>query len=429
MQHGVQTFFEVVSQYAGGILIGGWLLILFFTLWITWETYRYLKQVDFFAALQWTFLQILLPDDAEQTPKAMENAIEVWGGIHKDPDLIEELFEGYMLPWYSCELQCTRERARYIMVVPTPQAKFFEGVIYGQYPTAEIKEVEDYTLEFDYQDLEKKFDLYGTEIHLSEDDIYPIRTYREFEDTLAEDDRFIDPHQALVEAFTNIEEGEQFWIQILIKPVAHKTITKWAERGQKAIGEIAGVEQTKTSGILSGLAEQVTQLPGDMVEAVVWGPAGPKDKQKDSVSFRIHDPAQDAAMKGILQKISRTGFKTKMRVIHIAPADKLNKPNISKAIGAFKQFNTYNLNSLMPDPATKTNGPNYILKQTRRKFRKRVMLLNFQWRDFWGDLSGQMLTAEELATLYHFPIKYVKAPAIERGTAGLSSPPENVPYV
>jgi hypothetical protein len=417
-----------IAQFSEAIFIWGWLFILFFALWIAWETYKYLKHVDYFSAIRWTFLQVTVPEESAQTPKAMENAFDVWGGIHKNPDLIEELFEGYMLAWYSCEIVCTKNRARYILVVPTDHAKFFEGVIYGQYPTAAVQEVEDYTQEFSYQNLEKDYDLYGTEMILAKDDIYPIRTYREYEDALAEDDKFVDPHQALIEAFTNVEDGEHFWVQILIKPIAGEENAKWAEKGQERIQELAGTAPKKPPSVTGGLADIAKSLPGDLITSVTRGPMEVDSKDKKSYEFRLLDPAQEAEMKGILLKITRSSFRVKIRVLHIAPIGKLHKPNIGKAIGAFKQFWSFQFNQQFPDPVTKTNGPNYILKKTRRSYRKRAILLNYQWRDFWGDKSGEMYNAEELATMYHFPIKYVHSPGIERAQAGFGSPPANLPY-
>jgi len=422
------TFASLLAQFADILLVWGWLFILFLALWIAWETYMLIKHIDYIGAIKWTYLQITVPDDAGQTPKAMENAFEVWGGIHKDPDLIEKYLEGYFLAWFSCEIQCSKGQVRYVMVVPTVHAKFFEGVLYGQYPTAEIVETDDYTQMFNVQDIDKTFDLYGADIVLVKDDYYPIRTYIEYEDRLAEDDRFVDPHQALVEAFSTVGEGEHFWVQVLVKPVSGSVIQKWADKGQEKIKELSGEVVEKPEGIWAGLAKALGALPKETVQAATVGPLEPVDAADEGPQLRFYNPAQDAEMRGILQKVSRTGFKTRIRVMHFAPAGKLHKPNIGKAIGAFKQFNSFNLNSLKPEPSTKTNGPNYILKQTRRRFRKRVMLFNFQWRDFWGDDSGEMFTAEELATLYHLPIKYVRSPAVERGTSGLGAPPENLPY-
>lgn len=423
------TFFTAIASLSEVILAWGWLLVSFLAMWVAWETYKLIKYIDYGSSIQWTFLQITIPDLAIQTPKAIENAIEVWGGIHKDPDVVEKFFEGYMLPWYSCEIQCQKDRVRYIMVVPAAHSKFFEGVIYGQYPTAEVKEVEDYTQEFTYQEMEKTFDMYGTEIVLVKDDIYPIRTYREWEDALMEDEGFVDPHQALIEAYSNVGEGEQFWVQIMIKPVGADVINAWAESGQKKIAEVSGEKVEEKKSVMGQLFEILLALPNELFKAFSSGPVEAGSEKDEKPVLRMHNPAQDAEMKGILQKVSRTGFKTKIRLVYIAPAGKLNKPNISKAIGAFKQFNSFHLNSFKPDPDTKTNGPNYFLKAQRRRLRKRILLLNFQWRDFSGDSSGQMMTAEELATIYHFPTIYVKAPVVQRATSGLSSPPENLPYV
>jgi hypothetical protein len=105
----------------------------------------------------------------------------------------------------------------------------------------------------------------------------------------------------------------------------------------------------------------------------------------------------------------------------------LHKPNISRAIGAFKQFNTFNMNSFKPGSETKTNGPNYVFKQWRRYMRKRKVFLNYQWRDLGVYNDGYMMSAEELATLYHFPVKYVKSPSVERSKAGVGAPPDNLP--
>src|SRR5688572_18554916 len=112
----LSTFFELFAVFADVLLTWGWLLIVILALGIAWELYMLIKRIDYVYAIQFTFLQITVPEDSPYTPKAMEQAFEVWGGIHKDPDLIEQYFEGYSLAWYSCELQCSRNQMRFIMV-------------------------------------------------------------------------------------------------------------------------------------------------------------------------------------------------------------------------------------------------------------------------------------------------------------------------
>ncbi len=407
----------------------GWLVVVALMLWIIWKVYLYIKMVDYTNAIKWTFLQITIPDIAEQTPKAMENIYSVIDGIHKGPDLIERYFEGYLEAWYSCELQCNKGRARYIFVAPTAHRTFFEGVIYGQYPQAEINEVEDYTQAYSYEDIDKTFDLYGAEIILTDDDIYPVKSYHDYEDEFSEENKFVDPHQALVEAYTNVEEYEQFWLQILIRPIDGKDIKAWELKGEEAIDKLAGKEVKKKQGLVGKAISSTVSLPGTLIQAGVHGPLTGEAAKTSRLEFPKISAGDTAKMDGILRKISKGGYRTKIRVIYIAPKGKLTKPNISRTIGGFKQFNAFNLNTFKPDPETKTNGPNYFLKQSRRYHRKREILLCFQWRDFWGYDSGFMMSDEELATIYHFPTKFTKAPAIERAKAGMGSAPENIPYV
>ena len=411
------------------LLTAGWLLVVFMVLWVVWSTYMLLKQIEYISAIQWSFLQITLPEDSEYTPKAMEVAFDVWGGLHKNPDLIEKYFDGYTLAWYTCELQCTMGKARYIMVVPTVHRRFFEGVIYGQYPSAEVKEVEDYTQRFQYQDNGKTFNMYGTEMLLSNDDHYPIRTYVEYEDKLAPEDRFIDPHSSLIEAYTNVGPGEEYWVQICIRPIDFGEIDSWAKKGYEMIAEISGQAPKEKPGFLENLKSSIFSIPSLFLAAFNAQELPASAEDDDKPSLRFFNPSDNARMEGILHKVSRGSYRVKIRVIYIAPLGQLHKPNISRAIGAFKQFNTYHLNGLKPDPDTKTNGPNFFFKATRRAFLERSMLLNFQWRDFWGDDSGQMYNAEELATLYHFPVKYIKAPGVERAKSGMQGAPDNLPYV
>lgn len=419
-------FTDLFDQLGPVFLALGWLLLVFLLMWVVWNTYIMLKRIDYFSAIEWVFLEVKVPPTSEETPKSMEIFYEVLGGMHKSPDLVELYFDGYMEAWISCEIVCTPGRVRYMIVVPAAHRQFVEGIIYSQYPQAEITEAEDYTQKYSWKDIREKFDLFGTEIVLVEDDIYPIKTYLDFETVLAEEDKFVDPHQAIVEIFTHINPGEEFWMQVCVKPIDAGSINKWAQKGGETIAEISGEAKEPPPGILGQVKDWFVALPGDLLSAFFNGPTEP-DSQKDEQQFRFFNPVDEAKMKGILQKTSRTGFATKIRILYIAPSGQLQKPNIGRAIGAFKQFNTFHLNSVKPDPATKSNGPDFVAREVRRKLRERKIFLQYQWRELWyGD--GYMMNAEELATLYHFPSKYVRTPGVARARAGLQSPPDNLPY-
>lgn len=412
-------------QLAPTMLSWGWLLVLFLTMRMAWGGFQFLKVRDYFNSIRWTYLQVLLPDTAEETPRAMEEMIAVMAGVYKSPDLVEMYFEGYLDYWYSLEVQCTKDEARYFVVCPEVHRQFVEGVIYGQFPDAEIREVEDYTLRYDYKRVREDFDMYGTDIIPSGDIIYGMRTYTGYDDPVAPEENFVDPHQAIIEAYTNINPGEEFWFQVVVQP-KHKTIVeKFVQHGEEEVAKLSGRAKGKRPGILRNLLSFLGAFPRELMQAAFHGPVAGGGANTLEQNIRFHDPIETEKMKWILSKISRELFPTTVRVIYIAPKGQYFKPNIGRAIGAFKQFQAFK-----PDPFTKSNGVDYFMKDSRRKFRERQILYWYQGRDpKGGPNNGFMMTAEEIATLYHFPSRWIQSPVVTHTKSGTREAPDNVPYV
>ncbi|MEK7499645.1 MAG: hypothetical protein AAB649_03495 [Patescibacteria group bacterium] len=424
MPYSLPEFFDA---FGSSILTLGWLLAVWMIFWVAWKTYLLLKMVDFESAIEWTYFQVTMPGDTEETPKSMEGLFDFVGGIHKNPDFNEKYFDGYLEAWASFELFCTQGVAKFIIVVPTAHKRLFEAIVYGQYPKADIKETVDYTLRYDWKDIRKKFEIRGSEMVLVEHDILPIKTNKEFEAKLAEKIPFADPMQITIETLTNLEPGEEFWMQICVRALDGGVIKQWEKRGEKKIAEISGQAKKAKPGLWENFQAFFLALPGELLTILFRGPLDFEQKKEEKV-LRFFNPADSAKMESILEKVSKNGFKVKIRLIHISPPGQMKKPNIGRGIGTFKQFALGHLNSFKPDGETKTNGPNFIMRDRRRLLREKNILLNFQWRNFFGTDSGQIMNAEELASLYHFPVKYVTAPSVERAKAGRTSPPPNLPY-
>lgn len=421
------SFAEFFESFGPSLITLGWLLVVWMIFWIAWKTYLLMKMIDFVSAIEWTYFQVTMPAETEETPKSMEGIFELVGGIHKNPDFNEKYFDGYLEAWASFELHCTQGVARYIIVVPTAHRRLFEAIIYAQYPKAEIQETNDYTLRYDWKDLRKKFDIWGAEMVLVEDDILPIKTYKEFEAKLAERVPFVDPMQVTIETLTHLEPGEEFWVQILVRAIDGGNIKKWEKKGEKKIAEISGQAKKAKPTMWENFSEFFKALPGELLTIMFRGPLDFEQKKEEKV-LRFFNPVDEAKMKGILEKVSGNGYKVKIRLILLSPPGQMKKPNIGRGIGTFKQYALGYGNSFKPDGETKTNGPNFIMRDKRRLLREKNILQNYQWRDFFGTDSGQMMNSEELASLYHFPVKYTSAPSVERAKAGRTSPPPNLPY-
>ncbi|MBU0999761.1 hypothetical protein KKG24_05730, partial [Patescibacteria group bacterium] len=120
-----------------------------------------------------------------------------------------------------------------------------EAAIYSQYPGAEINEALDYAKQFPQNAPNQDWDMWGTDYKLLKDDHHPIRTYRFFEtEHEAKEEKRVDPVATLFEAMSKVKPTEQFWIQIIARPIADDPLmgmplTAWVKKGEAIRDKLA----------------------------------------------------------------------------------------------------------------------------------------------------------------------------------------------
>ena len=131
------------------------------------------KKMDWFKSLKFTTLRILVPKNNEKTPMAAEQMFAALHGIFKKGSQFQDYF--------SFEIASREKYIQFYAHVPCHLKDFVEGQIYSQYPTAEIAQVDDYVLE-EREKIEKgELKMAGTEMKLTNPDVYPIKTFLNFE--------------------------------------------------------------------------------------------------------------------------------------------------------------------------------------------------------------------------------------------------------
>jgi len=90
--------------------------------------------------------------------------------------------------------------------VPDNMYETMEGLLYSAYPDCEIKETSDYVNAYKPGG---KLALSGVRMKLKYGDVYPFRTYEQFEE---------DSQSRLFSVISKIASGEQVWVQIVISP-------------------------------------------------------------------------------------------------------------------------------------------------------------------------------------------------------------------
>ena len=412
-------------------LNGGWL----FLVWLAWQIathewlhyrqheYAHHKKIP-------VLLSIDIPKVHEQTPRAIDNMFAFFAGAHSPNTWTETWFDGRSQDTISIEIASIEGHVRYYIRTTKSLRDLVEAGIYAQYPDAMINEVEDYATKVSTHLPDEETDCWGTEMVPVKSDVYPLKTYPFFEDKVSGE--FKDPLASLLESFSRIGPGEQVWYQIVLTPIDQKNYQKKAEEFVK---KLTGQKIEHKESTLNKMANVPTSFL-NMVASDAFGMAFGGEKKKSSdgkerSSVQYLTEGEKVIVAGIEMKASKIVYEVNMRFMYIAKKERMAKSRATYPfIGAMKQFNTNNMQSIKPETKrVGVTGAMWFFKARRNAARKHRLLVAYQTRSNWlGNKRWHMCT-EELATLWHFPVMLqVKAPQLFRTNAKRMEPPMNIPF-
>lgn len=413
---GTQSFLEILWYF---FVHGGWIFLIFIILIAAWNLWINSRQAKFAASGSNILLAIDVPKRNEQSLKAVENIFAQMAGVHSGPTKWEKYFKGAYQKGFSLEIVSIDGFIQFLIRTPAEFRDLIEASVYAQYPDAEITEVADYAKEMVMTFPNDKYNMWGSEIILAEDQILPIRTYPEFEDTLSQE--FKDPLAAILEILAKLKKGEQLWLQILITP----TDFKWKKEGEKKIKELMGDKPKVKKTVVDKLVE-LPMYGMDLASDILGGAPGEEKKEESPKQMMFVPPIEKSKIDGILRKISKIGFKSKIRMVYVGKHEVFAKPRgVAAVFGAIKQFNTLDMNSFKPD-SNETTKAEYAFKKWRYSIKQNRIYRRYIGRA--GDGAKKyILNIEELATLFHFPNDFVKAPLIKKTESRKAEPPMSLP--
>ena len=396
---------------------------------IFWDAWKLYLHVRFLKAIKWVVLEIRVPKNVLKTPKAME---QIFAAAHSPysygyrPWL--KYWEGLEEYFFVFELVGRAGETHFYLRTPEQFRNMMEAAIFGQYPDAEVVEVDDYLKEMPKMLPNEHIDVGGFEEVFGRPDWYPLRTYPSFEESVEE--QRLDSIASLIEAMSKMTGDQQFWFQLIIEP----TGDDWVKQGEKEIDKIYGIEEKKEHkpsllpkfdlGISLGEALRGPfQHPGEAKSAK------PADRP---VKTRIASPSirEKDLTEAIALKISKLGFKTTMRFVTIERKEEggqAAEKNLAFAHGYIRQFNTQNLNTLIPDKHSRTFAVYGLFSKLKKQWRKRLIFESYT--HFSKSHHSPILNIEELATLYHFPITAVSTTQLEKIESKKGAPPATLPVI
>jgi len=407
-----------------------WIFLFLIFLWGFHKAWMYYVCNRFWRAKDWVLLEIYLPQLVELTPKSTEQMLAGLHGVYKGPNLIEKYWHGYKQPRFSLEIAGINGEIHFFIRCERKFRRLVESQVYAQYPEAEIFESPDYTANVPFDLPNKDWDVWGTDLRLVSDEIYPIRTHPYFKEQEIEGG-IIDPLASFSEIFSHLRQGEQVWVQILISPTHEPWQKKSEQERDKLIGK-APEKKSKTGFTQTGeILQEEGSGWGRAATEVLFGTklgTAAETKQEERVlpSLMQHlAPGTQEKVKAIELKATKLGFTSKVRFVYLGTRDIFTKANVSAIAGAFKQFSTLDLNGFGNGPKTKTSV-DYVREQGRLLYRKRKILMYYRYRTFDGDLP-YIFNIEEIASLFHLPSFIVKTPMMPRVEAKKGEPPVGLP--
>jgi hypothetical protein len=411
------------------VILGFWWvwlpIALFFVLRWVWLTYLYSK---FLNELEWVVLEVKFPREAVKSPKAME---QFFTGLHATEKKIkfkDKYLKGELPAWFSVEIV---GKGGMIHIFIRTQAKFrnlVESSLFSQYPDAEIQEIGDYIGELPFGIPSQDYDMWGTELLLTQPDAYPIRTYPFFFQEKEGEER-TDPLAGLFEFLISLSPKEHAWIQILISP----TNDDWKKEAEKLVAKILGKEvKTAKNGSLIiketvGWIDAIWKGIMDFFTGFTEEKREEKKEVKEVAAYL--SPGQKDAVAAIEANIAKFGFKTIIRYMYWGHTEIFNKDKVSAFGGFFKQFSTQNLNGFKPNKKI-TPGPGKIFKKSK-EIKKKKFFIGMYKRRFFPfarfKARGFVFNTEELATVFHIPTKFVKVSKMPTVEAKKGGPPTALP--
>ncbi len=404
--------------------IFGWAIFSYFLLYVLIYYWIDYKKDLYKSNWEWVLMAIDVPLENVQTPKAVEQMFSHLSGVLNQPNLAEKFRQGFKQEWFSFEIISIEG---YIQFLVRTEAKFrdlVEASIYAQYPDAEITEVEDYVDAVPKRYPNDEYDMFAEDYGLAEDSAYPIRTYSEFEHNISKDTVLKDPMGTFLESFTRIGPGEQMWFQMIIEPISNS----WKEKSIEKIKELIGdVSAKKKNNSLVPITKEGSKS-WEELNAQLFGSIqaeGGDSKPDEPNKMRYLTPGQKVTIEAMEEKINKVGFKTKMRGVYVARKEVFRPTRGVHALrGAISQFNVPSANSLVP---TYKSSAFYLFKKQRTNYRKNLLMRVYRKRKAKSGGNQFILNIEELATVWHFPMSYVKTPLVQKTLSKHAEPPLGLP--
>ncbi|RMD59485.1 DUF87 domain-containing protein [Candidatus Parcubacteria bacterium] len=290
----------------------------------------------------------------------------------------------------SFEIVATQKVISFYVATPRHLARYLEQQIQAHFPEAVMEEVGDYNI------FTPRGKVRASYLKPTRHFIFPLRTYRKMD---------ADPLNSVLNVMSKLEGNDGMAIQFIVRSAKGSWHHKAVEVVQKAHRTNSMKEALKLVN-----SNPIFNILSELAKAA--HPTKKSDDLHSQQPMRRLSAMEEELLKAIEEKNSKAGLDVNIRII--VNSDDINRIPVylSNLANAMSQYNYYEYGNSF---------------RNKLKISKSKRLINdFIYRRFDEKISF-ILNAEELASLYHFPLPNAETPNILWLTAKHAPAPSNIP--
>ena len=315
---------------------------------------------------------------------AMEQLLTTLASIKEKKSLLGHFL--YSEPYIAMEIAnpAGSEEIHFYLAIPRKFRDSIEKQVHSYFPHASIEKVSDYTV-FSPGSFTS-----AASLKLKHSYALPILTYEHME---------VDPLGEISNALSKLQtQKEGAAIQIILRPAGKH----WRKLGQGVAHRMQQGKQLKDAHSPS-FAKEI----GKGMLHVMQNKPQEEILHKEAVQLT---PEEQELVKKIEAKSGKAGFKVNIRLVASAENQQKADELLGHMENAFAQFENHEVN--------------HFIVQKRMKEKK--ISFDYIFRNF-DEEHSMILSTEEIASVFHFPISTTETPKIKWQKAGAAPPPLNIP--
>lgn len=299
---------------------------------------------------------------------------------------------------FEIAVPASEEQTSFYIAFPRELQEVVEKQVHSFFPSAHIQRVKDYNI------FQPDSVTVGSHLKLKRPEFYPIKTYQQLE---------TDPLHNITNAFSKLDsEREGAAIQIIFhkyNSISKKFLGDKGQRIAKLMQE-KGYKLKKARRISYGWGKFFHGVGKEFRKGMQ-----PKENRVDEDEMRGNPyltPEEQEIVKQLESKASKINFEANIRLLASAPDQERADVILNSLENAFTQFDSGHLNKFRTVRDKSKNAFRLSTDFIMRLFRRQQKII---------------LSTEELASLFHFPIFTTETPKLNMLKSKAAPPPDNLP--